>query len=618
MKRFSIILAWIVAIGLPWAGVSFSLLGSINLAATYAMVAVSIVLLTGWVGQISLGHAALVGIGAYATGWITEGLGIGFPFNLPFSALAAALVALLLGAVAVRVRGLYLAVATLVFSWMASEFLFRQDWLTSNDQIGEQLVGAANTFPSFNFTDRRAFASVAWVTVLLVVMLLANLRVSKTGRAFLTVRGSEFAAASLGIDVVRTKLTAFAISGALAGLAGNLSLTQARTVTADQFTFTASLLFLAIAVVGGLESLGGAIASAIMFAGLTELFYQVEALGGFLDIVSGGLLAVTLLLYPDGLAGLGAQLGGFVSRTASASLTRVRPRAGHSNTVLPDVGPDPTPHSTPSAALPPPGTRVLTVDGITVKFGGLTAVSEASLFVDAGEIVGLIGPNGAGKTTLFNAIAGFNTPVAGSITLLGRDMSGMPVHTRAAAGMARTFQQIQLLGKLTVTDNLLVASHATDPTGIWEHVVWTPRAIANDRAVRDRARAAIERVGLDEVAESKCADLPFGVLRRVELARALVTGFPFVMLDEPASGLDDHETDAFAELLLSLKDDGFTLLLIEHDVEMVMRVCDRINVLDQGRIIAAGTATEVRKDPGVLAAYLGHAEVAEDPQEVDA
>ncbi|MDQ3757844.1 MAG: branched-chain amino acid ABC transporter permease, partial [Actinomycetota bacterium] len=255
-------------------GVPSSFVGTANIAAAYALAAISLVLLIGWVGQISLGHAALVGIGAYATGWVAGTLHIPFPLSLPLAALAGAVAAAVFGVVALRVRGLFLAVATLIFSWMASEFLFRQSWVVGNDQIPDRMIGGPGTFPSFDFTSRRTFYIVAWAVVFAAVHIAANLRDSKTGRAFFAVRGSEMAAASLGVDVMRYKLLAFAVSGAFAGAAGNLMMSNARVVSPDEFTFSASLFFVSIAVVGGLRSLGGAVASSLLFAGLTELFFR--------------------------------------------------------------------------------------------------------------------------------------------------------------------------------------------------------------------------------------------------------------------------------------------------------------------------------------------------------
>jgi len=258
--------------------------------------------------------------------------------------------------------------------------------------------------------------------------------------------------------------------------------------------------------------------------------------------------------------------------------------------------------------LPPRLDRdpVLLAHDITVQFGGLTAVDTASLEVRKGEIVGLIGPNGAGKTTLFNAISGLNSPTKGIVQLFGQDITKLPVHRRAAAGMGRTFQLIQLFPELTVLDNLLVGTHVRNPSRFGSHLFATGSAISGEQSSRKRVAQVVELLGLSDVADQPVTGLPFGVLRLVEVARALVTGAPFVMLDEPASGLDNTETDKLSDLLLWVRQTlGISLLLIEHDVRMVTALCDYIYVLDRGKMIADGDAVDIRNDPAVKAAYFG-------------
>jgi branched-chain amino acid transport system ATP-binding protein len=251
---------------------------------------------------------------------------------------------------------------------------------------------------------------------------------------------------------------------------------------------------------------------------------------------------------------------------------------------------------------------------VTVRFGGLVAVRGASISLREGEIVGLIGPNGAGKTTLFNAIAGFVRPEAGQILLRGRDITSLDVHERARLGVGRTFQLVQLFSQLSVFDNLLVATHVRNDTGFPSHVFISSKAARVERDARERAAKAVALLGLDEVADRRVADLPFGTLRIVELARALVTGSPVVMLDEPASGLDSAETARFDQLLRSLRAGlGLSVLLIEHDVRLVTAISDYVYVLDQGRVIAEGTPSVIRRDPNVIAAYLGADDVRKRP-----
>jgi sulfate-transporting ATPase len=616
----------------PWV-VPFSVLGSSLLAVEYAIVAISLVVLTGWVGQISLAHASFVGLGALITGMAARGIGLGFPFNIVLGAAAASCVATALGAVALRVRGLYLAVATLIFAWMADAFLFQSPWVGiegGNSTIPNQHVGTPGGFPSLDLTSRRAIYTAFVVVLVLVVAALSNLRDTKTGRAFFAVRGSELAATSLGIDVVRFKLAAFALSGALAGLGGGLLMVEQRTVVPSQFLFTVSLQYLAIAVVGGLGSLSGAVAAGVLFASLNEVFFRVDALSGWLDVVSALLLAGVLLAYPGGLAAVGDRVGVVIAGLKARLGTR--PSAGDevSGGVEDDVDElavpmasaqaqlrsQPAPRTTGRLALPAlraDREEVLKAKGITVRFGGLTAVSDASLEVREGEVVGLIGPNGAGKTTLFNALLGLNEPAAGAVTLFGEDVTSVPPHERAARGVARTFQVLQLFNELTVFDNLLVATHLRNPSGVAGNLAASPATLRAESETRALVEEVLSLLGLEDVAREHARNLPFGVLRMVELGRALVTGGRLLLLDEAASGLNDAETERLVEVVRSVRALGVSVLLIEHDVGMVTRLSDYVYVLDQGCVLAHGEPEVVRRDPGVVAAYLGASEEGPHP-----
>jgi sulfate-transporting ATPase len=650
------LLAW------PFMGAPFSLLGDAVQAALFVVAASSIVLLTGWVGQISLAQAAFVGIGGFGSALVINQFGLAFPLNLVAGAVIAAAAAAGLGVVALRVRGLYLAVATLIFAYMADSYLFVAPWFAGSGGVTTVQVdpiGTPGTYPYFDLAERRTFYFVALAVAATVLFALANLRDSKTGRAFFAIRGSETAAASLGIDVRRYKLLAFALAGGIAGLAGNLQLVSKGTVVSAEFGISVSLLYLAIAVVGGLQSLEGLVASAVLFAGLNELFYRVSALSGYLEVVSAGLLAAVLLLYPGGLA----QLPGAVRRLGLADrVARVRARAGEAlaaqvtapasaegparvpsaiarrarlaepvlRPLLPPAR-EPEPETPPPVAvvaaerealsadldrlgddagvpagIVAPGVAVLEARNVRVVFDGLVAVDDASLAVFDREIVGLIGPNGAGKTTLFNAISGLVTPTTGTVHLFGEEVTGADVHVRARRGLGRTFQAIQLFPQLSVYENLLVATHANNESGLFAHVALTRRGLRHEAAAEDVVRRVVAAMGLEAVADRTVAGLPFGVLRQVEIARTVVTGAPVVMLDEPASGLDNAETDRLSDLLYGLRDKlGLSLLLIEHDVRMVTEVSDRMYVLVYGQIVASGTPDEVRDDPVVTAAYLG-------------
>jgi ABC-type branched-subunit amino acid transport system ATPase component/ABC-type branched-subunit amino acid transport system permease subunit len=652
----------------PWLpGVRSSLVVHANLAGEYALIAVSLVILTGWVGQISLAQGSFVGIGAFATGLLIREAHVPFPVNLPIVALITAAVAAALGVVALRVRGLYLAVATLIFSYMAQTFLFSQSWLAGEggaSSIAPPRIGRRGTLTFFDMS-RVEIRYLVILAVLVAALLAArHIRGSKTGRAFFAVRGSEMAAVSLGIDVTRYKLLAFAISGALAGIAGNLTMIDLGTVTPGSFQFTVSLFYLSIAVVGGIASLGGAVAAGVLYGGLDELFLRVRALNGWLDIVSSGLLLLVLLVYPGGLGAAGTAMGARLRRLAGPLGAWLRkPVAAETTPAAPatprparfryrkvrrrtiDLGRldrlEPDPLSVEEiierdrvmterrdwrhiaakefslTADRSDRAPVLVAEGVTVRFGGLLAVGDVSMAVRETEIVGLIGPNGAGKTTTFNAIAGLNSPARGRITLFGEDATNYPVHVRAQMGVGRTFQLIQLFPQLSVFENLLVATHVHNDTGVVSHVLVTERAIAAELDARRRVRQVVALFGLEDVVDRPVAGLPFGILRQVEIARALVTEAPLLMLDEPASGLDNAETDELAKLLRFIRGElGITILLIEHDVRLVTSVSDYIYVLDRGRLLAEGTPAEIQSNPAVIGAYLGEADAAAEVEAV--
>ncbi|HEY7873808.1 MAG TPA: branched-chain amino acid ABC transporter permease/ATP-binding protein [Actinomycetota bacterium] len=669
-------LAWIaVALLVVWPFFApFSMLGTSLLALELAIVAISLVVLIGWVGQISLAQASFVGIGAMITGLVARGWGLGFPANLVVAVVIAALAAAGLGMVALRVRGLYLAVATLIFAWMADQFLFPSPWLgagAGSSTMPDQRLGVPGGFPSFDFTSRKTLYFVMLAVVVVVLAAMANLRDTKTGRAFFAVRGSEMAAASLGIDVMRYKLAAFALSGALAGLGGSLLMLEQRTVVPAQFLFTVSLQYLAIAVVGGLGSLSGAIAAGLLFAALNEVFFRVAALSGWLEIVSAGLLAVVLIAQPGGLAAAAQslrarsgragemlqRLGARVPAPITGALGKLRspntalwskppaaedwlanalhdasgendePAASNGGADPPVVEDAPKPalelgsFTVVEASLPEEReerTSFLEVDGITVRFGGLTAVANASLTVKEGEIVGLIGPNGAGKTTLFNAILGLNSPAEGKISIHGRDVSGLNPHLRARLGVARTFQVLQLFNELSVFDNLLVATHLHNSSGIFSNLTASRRTLLSEAEARDRVREILRLLDLEALADEGVRNLPFGILRMVELGRALVTGGRLLMLDEIASGLNEAETDRLSHIVSTVRSLGVSILLIEHDIRMVTGISDHIFVLNQGTVIADGPPSVIQRDPQVIAAYLGETpteDAAEQPVE---
>ncbi|MHB8513352.1 MAG: ABC transporter permease subunit [Actinomycetota bacterium] len=665
----------IIAVGwvfIPHIG--SAVLGDANLALLFAIAALSVVLLTGWIGQISLGQAAFVGVGAFVSIKAASVLHVPFPFTILVAALVASASAAILGAVALRVRGLYLAVATLIFAWMADSSLFASPWLVGaggSATLPSNAIGYRHGFPYFDFSNQRIVYLVALAGASMVIVVMANIKRSKTGRAFLAVRGSETAAASLGISVIRYKLVGFALAGFIAGLAGGLTAVAQGTIVPAEFALTWSLFFLAVAVVGGLSSVGGAVASGALFSALNLLFLHVSWLDGYLDVVSAALLTIVLIAYPGGLSRIPdalapwlerAGLGGTSRRTTAprssvlsilarrfvAELRGLRHEiAASTNSVLATA----EAHS-PAGLAPtvrafhaelrgvgselrsvrraftgaarkaidravgeiedrPPESKALNdialeANDVTVSYGGLIAVDGVSLRVGSGQIVGLIGPNGAGKTTMFNAIAGFVEPAHGTIFINAVNATSKAVHERAELGLGRTFQSIQLSMELTVKENLLAATHVANRSGFFSNIVVARSTSDAETQVHARVAEVGAMIGIDELLDRVTGDLSFGTLRMVELARAVVTEAPVLLLDEPASGLDSNETAQLARIIRKLRDEqGLSFLLIEHDISFVLSLCDRVYVLDQGKLIAHGSADVVARDHAVVAAYLG-------------
>jgi ABC-type branched-subunit amino acid transport system ATPase component/branched-subunit amino acid ABC-type transport system permease component len=638
-RRRPLLIALAIA-GFPFIpGLPFSLLGDSVLAMFYLAVALSLVLLVGWVGQISLAQAELVGVGAFMTAVLANKLHIPFPVSFPIAALLAALVAAALGMVALRVRGLYLAVATLVFAAMADTFLFNSSWFGiegGSASIKLKPLGTPKAFPYFDFNSVRLIYFIFLAFGVFCIYGLANIRESKTGRALFAVRGSEVAAASFGVDVTRYKLLAFAMAGAIAGGAGSLYMVYFRSAVPDTFNILASLFFLSVAVVGGLSSLGGAIFAALLFAALQEVFFRVQALAGFLNVVSSALLMAVLLLYPGGMAAVPRGLAALRARWRGSRMNAFRGRllerlplatresepalavavssngseATRSADEPPETAPPPWAGFGRSRPVERGGERpesvVLRASGVTVRFGGLTAVRDLSLEVREREIVGLMGPNGAGKTTLFNVIAGLTAPQTGRVELLGTEATSLPVHVRAKLGLARTFQDIQLFPQLSVFENLLVATHVHNASTLPQHLMVSDKATKAEREARDLVASELAFLGLSELGHKAVADLSFGQLRMVEVARALVTGARVIMLDEPASGLDNTESDRLVDLLLHVREERqVSMLVVEHDVRTLVALADYLYAMAEGALISEGRPDEVQQDEAVVRVYLG-------------
>jgi ABC-type branched-subunit amino acid transport system ATPase component/ABC-type branched-subunit amino acid transport system permease subunit len=574
-----------------------ALLGSV--ACAYAIAAISLNILMGYAGQISLGQFAFVGVGAFTTGIVTgvEQLRLPWLAGLVAATVMGALIAFLVGLPALRLRGLYLAVVTVAVAYVGWQSLFRVEW------IGGGSAGKVTPRPYIGdiaIDSDAGFLSFAAVLLVLVWKLDVNLTRSRLGRAFRAVRADEAVAASFGVDVARYKLLAFTLSGAIAGIAGAVFGTAYGTVTGSTFDYARSLLLVVVVVIGGLGSRWGVVTVAILATLLPDLLVALFGAGirGVDLIINAALLMYTLAMHPNGVAGA----------VEHARERRARKRGGEPP--LPPTRPSLPALTRPPGMLAAPrarrGTPVLQATGISVRFGGLQAVDDAALRVDRGTIVGLMGPNGAGKTTMFNAITGALTPDAGRVELLGKDISYLPAHARAALGMSRTFQLIGLAKDQSVYENLLIAQHLAAPYGVVSALTMVGPARWYEQDVRRRADEVLDGLGFGRYRDTPVSRLSHGQQRIVEIGCALVTSPELVMLDEPSAGMSPAAAEDLAATLLDVRDRlGRTVLLIEHNVPLVLGVADELYVMATGKVIADGEPVEVVQRPEVVTAYLG-------------
>jgi sulfate-transporting ATPase len=562
---------------------STTVVEAVTTSAAFGIIVLSLVVVTGFTGQLSLAQFALAGMG----GWIAASLVVdeGAPFWLAVVAgvLGAVPVGVLVGLPSLRTRGVNLAVATLGLAVVI------QAWVLGNaDRTGGITgleIGAPDLFgleiDPLHHPER--YALLAFGLLVVAGVMVANLRRGRAGRRLVAVRSNERAAASLGISVFGAKLYAFGASAAIAAIGGVLiTFRRPTAVFLPTFSIFESIFVVIYAVIGGIgfvlgSVLGGAIAPG---AFVTSLFGDLLDDNESVQVVLGFVLLIVLVVVPDGLASLPRRV---LERARRARHTAPTP------TVLPPLEErEPVPPAT------------LELREVGVRFGGVTALDGVSLTVRPGEVLGLIGPNGAGKTTLIDAATGF-VRATGEIALDGRRVDRWSPRRRAAAGIARSFQTLELFESLTVVENLRVASEPRDRRAYLTDLVW-PRRMA----LAPTAVAAVREFGLEPDLDRRPDELPYGRRRLVAIARAVAAAPSVLFLDEPAAGLSDEETAELGNLIRRLaREWGIAVLLVEHDVALVLDVCDRVVVLDEGRHLAEGTPEEVRHAPDVIAAYLG-------------
>ncbi|MCU1502240.1 MAG: Polyamine-transporting ATPase [Ilumatobacteraceae bacterium] len=561
-----------------------------------ALIALSLVVLTGMVGQISLAQAAFAGVAGLVLSKI--GTGVPFPFSLIIAAIFAALAGVIVGLPALRIRGAQLAVVTLAAALTLEKFIFANPKIlsaTANLIPDPKLFGINLSIRKGRDIARFPFGIMVLVVVVIAFILIGNMMRAGSGRKMLAVRSNERAASSIGINVAGIKLSAFALASFLAGLGGALIGYSRGQFSADSFGVFVGLSFLAIAYLGGITSASGAlVAGAASALGIIFVIFDRNLhLGSYYALFSGFSLILTVVLNPVGIAGK-TRADFDKQRAGRAAKRKAKQPAPLS------LGEEFGDEVIPAApAVRNIGEIALRTAGITVQYGGLRAVNEVTIEVREGEIVGLIGPNGAGKTSFIDAITGF-TPCSGEVYLGEERMSGVAAHQRARKGLVRTWQSVELFEDLSAAANVRVSDDVGKDGWKILRDMFRPNPPAS-KAVHD----AIALMSLGDVADRRPSELPLGRQKALGVARSLALKPKVLLLDEPAAGLDTAESVAFGDHLKQIAATGVGCLLIDHDMHLVLGVCDRIYVIEFGTQIASGRPEEVRRDPGVVAAYLG-------------
>lgn len=554
-----------------------------NYIGVFALIALGLVLLTGVGGMVSFGQTAFMGIAAYSTAWMSAVLGHSPWLGLILALVLTTIVAAALGAITLRLQGHYLSISTVAWG-IAIYFTFGNiDALGNNTGIAS--IPPISVGP-VALTDSDQIYFLIWAVLLACMWLSHNMLDSRVGRAMRALRGGNSMVESLGIDAFRIRLAAFIIAALLAALSGWLYTHLGRFISPPEFDLTRGIDYLMMAMVGG----AGYLLGAVVGSGLITLLKN--AVQDYLPLIAPGSAGqLEMVVY---------------SSIFIIFLQRAR------NGIVPFVAQwlPQTKHDTPVEAeplkrrtQPDPGRKLLEVEAAQKRFGGLAAVNNVSFEVNSGEILGLIGPNGAGKSTMFNLVTGALPLTAGKIVFDGKDITKARQRRIAEAGVARTFQHVKLRPNMTLLDNVLLGTYTRTRSGFFAGSLLLDRA--EEKRARHAAMQALKRVGLGDRPFELAGNLPLGNQRVLEIARALAADPVLLVLDEPAAGLRKQEKAALAELLKSLKSEHLTILLVEHDMEFVMGLVDRIVVMEFGTKLCEGDPKTVRNDERVQEAYLG-------------
>jgi branched-chain amino acid transport system ATP-binding protein len=590
-------------------------------AGLFAMLTIAVGLILGQAGQLSFGHSAFYGFGAYTAALLSLKLHVPTLAALVIGAVVPGVIALIIGRPVLKLRYFYLALATIGLGQIFMVLLIQLPSITRG-------INGLNGIPTLSIFGWQVGSLirqyyVIWVPAIVILLLVQRGLKYRLGRSLRALATSEIASATLGIRTANWKLLAFVASAVICGLAGGLFAFVTMSIAPTSFTFNVAVLPIVMALVGGSATIWGGVLGAIIMTWVINYFTGIQQYSG----VAYSVIMILLLLFlPMGILGLRpsswAWVKGLVQKETLQETPVAVPAAG---ALAVDAVVAPSPVPTAQAVAGPMGggtsgvlqeelasrksdrhgAALLRIEDASVAFGGLKAVNDVSFDVKEGTITALIGPNGAGKTTLFNAISRQQELSDGQIAFDGTDLAKLSPANAARLGMARTFQNLRIFVNMSVLENVLTGCHRHERSGFWSCCLGLPRQRAEERRSRIRAMDALALVGLTDQASKPAASLPYGRQRLVEIARALASEPRLLMLDEPAAGMNASERADLVRKIQTIRDAGVTVLLVEHDINLVMGISDLVNVLDYGKLIASGSPAAVKQDQAVIEAYLG-------------